>query len=77
MFFTSDVPTSNEYVTATFADDTALLAIKKASEESTYTLQSAINEVSNCTKKWRIKLNESKSVHVDFDTKTFLKEVYT
>ena len=69
LLFTSDVPTSNEYVTATFADDTALLAIGKTPEESTNTLQTAINEVSNWTKKWRIKLNESKSVHVDFSYK--------
>ena len=69
LLFTSDVPTCNEYVTATFADDTALLAIGKTAEESMNTLQTAINEVSNWMKKWRIKLNESKSVHVDFSYK--------
>ena len=39
LLYTSDIPTSNEYVAATFADDTALLAIGKTPEESTNTLQ--------------------------------------
>ena len=69
LLFTSDVHTSNEYVTATFADDTALLAIGKTPEESTNSLERAINDVSNWTKKWRMKLYESISDHVDISYK--------
>jgi hypothetical protein len=32
-------------------------------------LQSALNNIAIWTKKWRIKLNESKSVHIDFTNK--------
>uniref|UniRef100_A0A1B6CGK2 Reverse transcriptase domain-containing protein n=1 Tax=Clastoptera arizonana TaxID=38151 RepID=A0A1B6CGK2_9HEMI len=36
---------------------------------STEKLQTAINEIKRWTVKWRIKLNETKSVHVDFTNK--------
>jgi hypothetical protein len=32
-------------------------------------LQSALNKIVIWTKKWRIKLNESKSVHIDYTNK--------
>jgi hypothetical protein len=51
---------------ATFADDTAVMAIWETVESSTRKLQSAINKVVIWTRKWRIKHNESKSVHIDF-----------
>jgi hypothetical protein len=35
-------------------------------ENSTRKLQSAVNKVAIRTRKWRIILNESKSVHIDF-----------
>lgn len=35
-------------------------------EEATNNLQRAINTVSNWTKKWKIKLNQAKSIHVNF-----------
>jgi len=34
-------------------------------EEATENLQRAVNKVNNWTRKWLIKLNEAKSVHVD------------
>jgi hypothetical protein len=42
------------------------MAVGESNENSTKKLQSALNNIANCTKKWRIKLNESKSVHIDF-----------
>jgi hypothetical protein len=42
---------------ATFADDTA---IEETVESSTRKLQSAANKIAIWTRKWRIKLNESK-----------------
>jgi hypothetical protein len=41
-------------------------AIGKVVEISTRKLQSAVNKVAIWTRKWRIKLKESKSVHIDF-----------
>ena len=72
LIYTSDVPTSSNFFTATFADDTALLATGKSVEESSAVLQNAINLVHEWTNKWRIKLNNLKSVHVDFTNKNLL-----
>jgi hypothetical protein len=41
----------------------------ESNENSTKKLQSALNKIPVWTKKWRIKLNESKSVHIDFTNK--------
>jgi hypothetical protein len=54
---------------ATFADDTAGMAIGETVEISTGKLQSAVNKFAIWTRKWRIKLNESKSVHIHFTNK--------
>jgi hypothetical protein len=51
---------------ATFADDAAVMAIGETVDISTRKLQSAVNKVAIWTRKWQIKLNESKSVHIDF-----------
>lgn len=47
-------------------DDTAILAIGDDTQEVTEKLQTAVNQIYSWTKKWRIKLNETKSVPVDF-----------
>jgi hypothetical protein len=54
---------------ATFADDIAVMAIGGSVENSTRKLQPAVNKVAIWTRKWRIKLNESKLVHIDFTNK--------
>ena len=71
LLHTSDLPTFEQNVVATFADDTAILAIGNNKAESTEKLKSAITKVRSWTRKWRIKINETKSVHIDF-TKTTL-----
>jgi hypothetical protein len=45
------------------------MAVGESNENSTKKLQSALNKIAIWTKKWRIELNESKSVHVDFTNK--------
>ena len=67
--YTSDLPTLPGNTTATFADDTAILAVGDTVLQSTAKLQQSVNQVINWTKKWRMKLNEGKSVHVDFTYK--------
>jgi hypothetical protein len=42
------------------------MAIGDNNSESTQKLQMAITEVQHWTRKWRIKLNKTKSVHIDF-----------
>lgn len=68
LLYTNNIPQEGITI-ATFADDTAILAIGSTVENSTFKLQSAVNRVSSWTKKWRIKLNESKSIHVNFTNK--------
>jgi hypothetical protein len=42
------------------------MAIGETVDISTRKLQSAVNNIAIWTRKWQIKLNESKSVHIDF-----------
>jgi hypothetical protein len=73
------LPTLEQNVVATFADDIAIMAIGDTTRnsESTEKLQTAVTEVQRWTRKWRIKLNDTKSVHVDFTNKRIeYKQVY-
>jgi hypothetical protein len=54
---------------ATFADDTAILAVGADVEEATEKLQQAADTINNWTKQWLIKLNEDKSKYVNFTNK--------
>ena len=66
LLFTKDLPTPSNCTIATFANDTAILTVAKNENDSTAFLQTAVDEVLSWTKKNRIHLNSSKSVHVDF-----------
>lgn len=56
---------------ATFANDTAILTVGDSNVEATGKLQAAVNRIQQWTKIWKIKLNESKSVHVNFTNRRF------
>jgi len=64
--FTSDIPQPEGTTVATFADDTAILAVGADVEETTEKLQHAADSISNWNKQWLIKLNADKSKHVNF-----------
>ena len=66
LLYTSALPTFEQNVFATFANDTAIMAIVYNNTESTEMLQAAVTKVQSWTRKWRIKLNETKPVHIDF-----------
>jgi hypothetical protein len=54
---------------ATFVDDTGVMIVRETVENSIRKLQSAANKVALWTRRWRIKLNESKTVHIDVTNK--------
>jgi hypothetical protein len=54
---------------ATFADDTSVLTKGTDFEEAAVKAQKALLDITNWTKKWRIKLNQQKSVHINFTYK--------
>lgn len=66
LLYTHDIPQTPGTLTATFADDTAILAVSDNIENATSKLQGALNNIHNWTKRWRIKLNETKSIHINF-----------
>jgi predicted GIY-YIG superfamily endonuclease len=69
LLYTCDLPTFENNIVATFADDTAVMAIAETNEETTLKLQRSINIIQEWTNRWKIKLNETKSTHVDFTNK--------
>lgn len=69
LLYTCDIPELENNTIATFADDTAIMATGDSHEEAVEKIQSAVNKICEWTKKWRVKLNECKSVHINFTNK--------
>jgi predicted metal-dependent RNase len=63
---TSDLPTSDNIKTATFTDDTEVLATHEKPAIASGKLQVTNNKIDDWAKKWRIKLNQSKYTHITF-----------
>jgi hypothetical protein len=68
--YTSDIPQHAGITVANFADDTAIMAVGADVGEATEKLQQAADTINNWTKQWLIKLNEDKSMHVNFTNKS-------
>lgn len=58
LIYTFDLPTSDEVLVGTFADDTALIAAHDCPVAASDMLQKSLNDVSAWLKDWRIKANE-------------------
>lgn len=69
LLYTSDIPTTVNTKIATFADDTALLAVDENPQIASEHLQNHLNTLKNWLDTWRIKVNETKSVHITFTTR--------
>jgi hypothetical protein len=69
LLYTPDLPTSPESTTATFADDTALLAINSDPAIASQKLQTNLLEIQNWFKNGEKNDNEYKSIHVTFTTR--------
>jgi hypothetical protein len=57
-----------ESTTATFANDTAVITINSDPAIASQKLQTDLLAIRNWFKKWRMKANESKSIHITFTT---------
>jgi hypothetical protein len=68
LLYTADLPTSPDSFTATFADDTAVVATDSDPGTASQKLQTSLLAIQSRLKNWRIKANETKSVHVTFTT---------
>jgi len=63
---TSDLPKSWGTTTGTFADNTAIFATHEDPAITSLNLQEHLYIIEKCLKKWKIKVNESKSSHITF-----------
>jgi hypothetical protein len=68
LLYTADLPTSPEPTTATFADDTAVVAMDSDPANASQKLQTSLLAIQDWFKKWRMKANESMSIQVTFTT---------
>jgi hypothetical protein len=64
--YTSNLPTSPEVTIATFADDTAILAIDLSPAIASQNLQNNFDAIQHWLSLWRLNANGSKSIHVTF-----------
>lgn len=67
--YTADMPVTDNTTTATYADDTTVQAVHKLPHLATQHLQEHLNLIQVWQKKWRIRINETKSTHVTFTLK--------
>jgi hypothetical protein len=68
LLYTADLPTSTESATANFADVTAVVATDSDPAIASQKLQTNLAAIQNWFKKWRIKANGSKLVHITYIT---------
>ena len=66
LLYTMDFPQAEEITTALYADDSAVIAHHKNYDIATSCLQNAVDRIHNWAQDWKIGLNESKSVRIDF-----------
>jgi hypothetical protein len=61
-----DLPTDENTTTGTFTDDTVILATHPDPAQSTSNVQHHLNLIQAWIHKWKIKINETKSIQVNF-----------
>jgi hypothetical protein len=69
LLYTADLPTTDNTVLATFANDTAILSANDDPARASKNLQSHINLLQQWFQQWRIKINNDKPVQITFTTR--------
>ncbi|VVC46558.1 Reverse transcriptase domain, partial [Cinara cedri] len=64
--YAADQPTSPNTAVAEFADDKAIISIHDNPHTASHNLQLHLDLMADWYKKWRIKVNQSKSLHTTF-----------
>jgi len=67
LLYTADLPVALDIITATYADDTAILTTNKDHIEASQRLEKSLFHIQIWLKKWRIRVN-AKSVQMFFTT---------
>jgi hypothetical protein len=67
--FTADLPETRQTMLATYADDTNILASHENPTEASRLFQTYLDQYAEWLQQWRIKVNETKSVHITFTLK--------
>lgn len=70
LLHTGDLPKTEGVMIRTFADDTAIIAAHASPDKATNMLQKSLSEIKAWLKRWRIKVNETKSIYVTFATRS-------
>lgn len=66
IIYTSDLPTTENTLVGTYADDTTLLSVSSDHTTASHQLQTHLNTLSQWFTNWKIKINESESSFVTF-----------
>lgn len=64
--YTGDMPTTDHTLSATYADDTAILSSSESPIDASLNLQNHLTELSTWLQKWKMKVNPVKSSHITF-----------
>ena len=65
---TADIPQTESVKIATFVDVTAIITVHCEPNRTVKLLQKSLNEIGNWAQIWKIKMNASKSTHMNFTT---------
>lgn len=67
--YVADQPTMRQTIVADYADDKVILSINEDPVIASLNLQMHLNHLSEWYKKWRVQINQNKSVHTTFTLK--------
>jgi hypothetical protein len=73
VLYASDLPACRESTLGTFADDTAIFATHEDPTIASLNLQEQLHIIKKWLKKWKIKVNKSKSLYITFTPATALQ----